>query len=194
MAAKQFSWIGCAALAMGLMSTSAQAADPVLSISGVSQPVQLGSMLDLDVLVSGVSDLYGYQFSLSFDASMLKALTVSEGPFLSTAGATYGDVGSIDNGAGTITLVYNTLLDAVPGATGSGSLAHLSFQVIGKGSAPISFSDVQFVDSQIASINVQANGVTVTAVPEPASLALMGAGVLALLGLARRRPLDATKA
>lgn len=191
MAAKQGTLFGCAALALGLSSMSAQAADPVLSFSSLSQPVQQGSVFDLDVLLSGVTDLYGYQFTLGFDSHVLQVVSISEGGFLASGGSTVGDTGVIDNAVGTVGLVYNSLVGAVPGVSGSGTLAHLRFQVLGQGVAALSFGDVALLDSQIGDLKVQVQGLSVTAVPEPASLLLLGAGVLALLGLARRRPAGA---
>ncbi|MCK2124922.1 hypothetical protein, partial [Pseudomonas sp. PNPG3] len=89
---------------------------------------------------------------ISYDARYLRAIGISEGGFLGTAGETFGDIGVIDNGSGTISFVFNTLVGAVPGAFGSGALANIRFEAIGVGSSALSFGDVAFLDSGLGEI------------------------------------------
>lgn len=111
---------------------------------------------------------------------------MSEGAFLGTAGATFGDVGVIDNAAGTISFVFGTLLGPEPGASGSGILASISFEALGAGSSALVFSDLLFLDSSGLDIAVEIVGATVQAVPEPATFLLFGAGLVAV-GAMRRK-------
>ena len=150
-----------------------------LSISASPNPVQTGQTFSVDVMISGITDLYGYQFSLSFDPALLHANSSSEGSFLSSAGSTFGDPGTIDNTGGMLSSAFYVLNGAVPGATGSGMLIHMSFTALAAGTATLNFSDVIFQNSALADIAVtaQPGTVAVTAVPEPASLALLMAGL-----------------
>ena len=170
-----------------LLAASTQAfAVPTLSMNAVPGSVVSGGKLDLAVNISDITDLYGYQFTLSFDAALLKAGGFKEGAFLGTAGTTFSDGGTIDNAAGTVSFVFNTLVGTGPGATGSGELARFSFDTFGNGNAALTFSDVLFLDANLNEIAVVADGGSVQVVPEPESFLLVGIGLLAA-GVVRRR-------
>ncbi len=72
----------CSALLMGALFTQTAVAAPVLEIVATPDPARVGSSLGLDVMLTGITDLYGYQFSLPFDPTLLQAIAVTEGPFL----------------------------------------------------------------------------------------------------------------
>ena len=74
-----------ALLALSAWAAPALAADPMVTIVAAPSPAQQGQGVDISVMVSDISDLYGYNFSLSFDASVLKA----EVPVLVEFGATW---------------------------------------------------------------------------------------------------------
>lgn len=180
----------CAAVFLGVVAAQGALAVPILSIAAVPDPAVFGTPLTLDLLVTGVSDLYGYNFSLSFDPHLLNAIGSTEGSFLTTGGATSFYGGTIDNAAGTISFGFDTLLSHVPGVTGSGTLAHLMFNVLGGGTTALTFSDVLFVDSNSALLSVQAqdrNLLVLAPVPEPATVALMAIGLAGLAAMRRRK-------
>ena len=70
----------CSALLMGALFAQTAVAAPVLEIVAAPDPARLGSPLGLDVMLTGITDLYGYQ--LSFDPTLLQAVAVTEGPLL----------------------------------------------------------------------------------------------------------------
>ena len=177
-------------LAAALLGVCAQAyAVPTLSVVATPDPAVAGSTVDLSVLVSDIADLYTYQFTLTFDSSLLRATGVAEGAFLGSAGATFGDTGLIDNTNGTISFLFNTLIGPVAGASGGGSLAHITFEALGAGSSALIFSDVMFLDSGSLDIavDVDAGQLDVVAVPEPATGLLLVAGLIGAAALRRRR-------
>jgi len=175
-----------AALVLGAMSAPVAAADPVVSFTTSPTPAVKGTPLGLDVLITGVVDLYAFQFTLSFNPTVLQAGGVGEGPFLATGGTTFFNAGTIDNTAGTITFTAASLLGALPGVNGGGVLTHFDFSVPSVGTSPITFSNVLLLNSQLVEIAAVVNNGVVTAVPEPAPFLLLAAG---LAGLALRRRL-----
>lgn len=176
------------ALVLAALSAQASAADASLTLQPSANPAVQGSVLDLSVLISDVSDLYGYQFTLSFNAAVLQAVAVAEGSFLSSGGTTFSSPGTIDNSLGQISFIGNTLLGALPGVSGSGALAKISFNVINAGSSVIGFSDALFLDASLMDLTVKQETLTLqaVAVPEPSSYMLFGAGLAGLLALRRR--------
>ncbi len=180
-------------LAAALLAACSHAwAAPTLTLVTTPNPSQVGTVVDVDVRISDVADLYNYNFSLNFDASVFRAIGVSDGGFLSSAGAAdFGYVG-LDNTTGLVDYVYGYIQGPEAGASGSGSLARIRLQAIGSGSSIFSFSDLVFGDSAGNVIEVLASAgapaiVTAAAeVPEPASFALFGIGLLGAAALRRR--------
>ena len=178
-------WKTC--LAAALLAASSQAwAAPILTAEATPNPATLGSALDVDVRIADIADLYAYQFTLNYNANLLQAVGVLEGAFLGSAGQTFSYGGVIDNAAGSISFIFNTLVGDIPGASGSGSLAQIRFETTGIGSAALSFSDLVFLDSGLVDIAVDTGSLQVGVVPEPASYMLFGIGLIGAAALRRR--------
>ena len=171
------------------------AAAPLIFVSPSSASVAVGDTFSVDVNVSDVDDLFGFQFDFNFDESLFTPLGVTEGSFLSQGGSTDFFAG-IDNGTGTIEFTLGLLLGAVPGVSGTGTLATLAFVAIAPGSAEFFLSGLILLDSELgefqSTVTVNAASVDVNAspVPEPATLMLMGTG---LAIFARRRLAGSTR-
>jgi len=183
-------------IAAVLLGASTQVwADPVLSIS-TGPAAQVGSTVTYNIEIDDIADLSAYQFSLNYDARYLRAVSVTEGGFLATAGTTYGGVLGVGEPAGLIDFVFNSLIGDVPGASGSGLLASITFEAIGVGTSGLSFFDIIFLDSEFNDIAgltaLGGEGVVIAEpggpvdVPEPASYLLFGAGLLGAAALRRR--------
>lgn len=182
-------------LAAVLLGASTQAwAAPILSFS-TGPATQVGSTVTYHIAIDDIADLYAYQFSINYDARYLRALNVTEGAFLGTAGSTVSGVLGMEPGF--IDFVYGSLLGPIPGASGSGLLASITFEAIGAGTSALSFADVIFLDSvgaDIAGLTALSGQGVVLAdpggpvdVPEPASVLLFGAGLAGAAALRRRR-------
>ena len=81
----------------------------------------------MDVDISGVSDLYAYQFDFLFGAATVSASSETEGSFLLGGGPTFFIPGAVDNVGGSVTATANTLISAISGVDGSGTLVVLQF-------------------------------------------------------------------
>lgn len=185
------SWkrVFCSAVLLALFSVQSVWASPVPTLSTVAdpQPAIVGSPVGVDVKINGAIDVYAYQYSLSFDPTLLQVSSIAEGAFLMAGGTTFFDGGFVDNAAGTISFTFDTLIGAVVGVTGSGVLAHINFDVIGFGTSVLAFSDVLVLDSVFNDVGVTGVTGSLVAVPEPASVALLGLGLVAVAASRRRQ-------
>ena len=111
--------------------------DPILSVQPSSLNVASGANFTVSVAVSGVTDLFAFQFDLGFNPSVLKADGVTEGPFLASGGSTSFVPGAIDNVGGDVSNNADTLLTAISGVSGSGTLASFEFTALGSGSSSL---------------------------------------------------------
>lgn len=147
-----------------------------------------GSPISLDVNVSGVSDLFAFQFDIAFDPAILAATGATEGPLFSGVGVSFSP-GVIDNTAGTISFIGDSLSGPGPGISGSGTLAEIHFQPVGIGSSAVGLSNVILLDSALGDIAATVDNATVSVtalVPEPATFMLISVA-LGVLGAARYR-------
>ena len=178
------------ALLLGLLGVPLAMAGPTVSIGPTLATAGVGSFVDITVDITAVTDLYAYQFDLDFDPLILSALSIDEGPFLQSGGTTFFLPGMIDNALGSITFTANSLIGAVPGANGDGTLVVARFFALGLGSSQINLSGMALIDSTLTDISFTSVGGTVvvsSVVPEPGGMLLVGVGLLALIGASRRR-------
>jgi len=172
-----------------LALAAAQAA--TVSIEPSSLTVGVGSAFDLNVDISGVSDLFAFQFDVVFNPEVLSATSVIEGAFLPSGGTTAFVPGTIDNVGGEISVTADSLVGAVPGVSGDGVLATLHFAALATGTSDISLSNIILLDSNLGTIDsTSADGsvtISLTRSPEPRSALTLLAGSLALFALFVRR-------
>lgn len=175
------------AAALGLAAWGSALAQATVSLSATPNPVNVGSTVQVSVNISGALDLYAYQFSLLFNPAVLQATGSSDGSFLSGGGTVFFVPGAIDNTAGSISFTAASLLGLLPGVDGSGTLATLNFNVTGFGTSALNFADGVLVNSELGDLPAQFVDGAVQAVPEPGTWLMLGLGLAAVAGAARRR-------
>jgi Cohesin domain len=175
------------ALVASLLVMAAVQADTIVSIQPSSSNVSLGGSTDVTIQITGVSDLYAFQFDVGFDASVVSATSVDEGAFLPAGGSTFFFGGSIDNVTGSISSIADSLIGPVPGVSGSGMLATIQFQGIGMGISPIQLSNIILLDSNLGDIDFTSADGSLSTVPEPKFVSLLLIGLIGLLSLTRNR-------
>lgn len=94
----------------------------------------------VNVTVFEVSELYAWQFNITFDPNVLEAVSVVEGPFLKTAGDTLFLEPELNNTAGYVFAgCPRKVYDA--GASGNGVLATVTFKVLAEGTSPLELQE-----------------------------------------------------
>jgi adhesin HecA-like repeat protein len=162
-----------------------------VSIQPTSSTISSGGTATLDIYISGVTDLYGFQFDVLFGASNVSATSESEGTFLGTGGTTFFVPGTIDNVGGSVTATADTLIGAISGIDGSGTLAVLEFTGLAPGTTSIDLANVTLLDSNFNPIDFTSQDASLTVgssvTPEPSSLLLMATGLIALIGISNAK-------
>jgi len=136
----------------GWQSTS-EASSTTVSVSPSTVTAFVGQNFMVNVTVSNVYDLYGWQFRLNWTAGLIEVVNVAEGPFLRLGGSTYF-YWDVNASAGRM-VADCTLLGNVPGVSGSGTLATITFNVKGVGQSPLTLWDVVLLNSFEQSILCQ---------------------------------------
>ena len=130
----------------------------VLSVNPATLEVNLGQEFSVDIDLSFISNLYGFQLYLSFNNTILEALNIQYEGFLNEPTHTFYQ--SVDNIAGCVALGVSSLYPA-ESKTGNSPppLATVTFRAIGVGQSSLHLYDTILVDSQLADItHVRSDG------------------------------------
>ncbi|MBV8200510.1 MAG: hypothetical protein JOZ15_07785 [Acidobacteria bacterium] len=126
-----------------------------------------GTTLELELRTTGIQDLYGIAFHLSYPAAALRLITSTEGGVLNAGGSVPTSFQVADSPVGNL-VVGLTRLGAVPGTAAGGTLMTLQFTAVASGSGNLAFSSNQANDSQgnlIQGLTWSGGAVQVTIVP-----------------------------
>jgi hypothetical protein len=117
----------------------------VLFVNPKTVQGKVGDNFVVNVSVSNVTDLYGYEFSLSWNPAILNVTIVTEGPFLRSGGGTYF-YPQINGGSGRLKVDCG-LIGSIPGVSGQGTLAIIQFHVKEGGTCDLDLYDTQLDSS-----------------------------------------------
>ncbi len=112
-----------------------------VSINPSTSTAEVDETFAINITVTDVTNLYGWEAKVSFDPDILEAVNATEGPFLETAGyETLFPPPNLDNAEGTVSCGA-LFVPPFPGngVNGSGTLATIAFKPIGKGRIALDF-------------------------------------------------------
>jgi peptide/nickel transport system substrate-binding protein len=115
---------------------------PEVSVSPSALALGSGQEFSVDVRLDYAENLLAYEFSLSFDSSVVNAVSVDNSGYLGTDVS--GPFIEVNNASGYVSLAVSK--NGVPGVTGGGVLATVHFTTIAWGTTPLSLFDTVLVD------------------------------------------------
>jgi hypothetical protein len=133
------------------------------SISPSHITAKVGQDLAIEVEISDVLDLYGWEFRLSWDPALLVIVDVIESEFLASSSDTFFAY-KIDDDLGHM-VVDCTLLGMVAGISGGGTLAVLTFHAKNVGDCLLDLYGVLLLNSDELSISCEVIDATVRLEP-----------------------------
>lgn len=104
----------------------------------------VGQIVKINISISNVADLYGWQVKLEWNPQVLNFSTAAEGTFLKNHGQTFFSQKFSESGS---LILVCTLEGDVRGASGSGTLATVEFYVKGNGTSELKLSETLLVNS-----------------------------------------------
>jgi hypothetical protein len=125
---------------------SAQPATATVSVVPSSVVASVGQNFSVDITAANVSNLYGWEFWLSWNSSLLNVSSVIEGPFLKAGGGSNTFFYYTLNSTGGSLVADCTMLGQVSGVSGSGTLSTITFKVENAGECPLDLYNATLVD------------------------------------------------
>lgn len=145
----------------GLGRPAAGPGTPVLALRASAAEVVTNAMVQVNVQIDNVTELFSAPMRIKYDNKVLKLMEISRGDFLGGDGqqVTFSETKAEQTGSAIIGM------NRVPGAggiSGSGNLVTLKFQAIGKGVSAISFEELTLRDARLQSITVTPPSTTIS--------------------------------
>ncbi|MDI6839924.1 MAG: T9SS type A sorting domain-containing protein, partial [bacterium] len=129
------------------------------TICAEQEGIAVGDSFKDSICVSGITNehpLYSYEVLITFDTTVLEVHpnNVKEGPFLSSVGPTTWACAEDPFGIKNAIAFTATLIGESSGATGSGTLAYITWKVVGAHDSPIEISnpDTWLLDTGMVAI------------------------------------------
>ena len=153
--------IAAASLLMLLIAFSPRASGQALSIapSGFNVSLHSSSTTSVNLSIAGITNLHGYQCDIMYNQNVLSHNSVSEGPFLKSAGSTY--CVPIDTTIPGIIKYLACVRTVNTSVSGSGNLSMMVFNLNLNVVTPLT-TQVGIVSAKLSDINSQPLTFTIT--------------------------------
>lgn len=163
------------------MSLPALALGGSIDFSPSISAAAVGDVIPVNIIATGLTDLYAFELDFSFNPTVLSVFSVTEGDLFGGSGVSFSS-GEIDNGAGRVTFIGDSLAGPGPGLSVNGTLIHIVFSALSDGSSSIDLSNVIILDSSFNDITtgLGSGSVVVGGVPEPSTGLLLVIGLTAI--------------
>jgi len=159
-------------------------ANTTMDVAPAETSVSVGDSSTLEVAIGGFVGevgVYGFQFDLSYDPSIVSVERVDEGPLLAPGGFKVFLPGEVDEGAGRVGFVAGTPLGPQPlDVPHGGAAATVRFKALARGTSPITISNAVVLSFDREELSIETSGGLVRVVPEPAGPLLCATSLLAL--------------
>lgn len=141
-----------------------------VSLQPAAQQVEVGGTAIVNIQIDNAIDVFGADILISFDADLLQVqdtdpsqdgAQIMPGAFLSPD---FVQDNEADNATGDIFYTITQVAPSLP-ASGSGILATITFQAIGEGSSPLTFTDITLANSDGEEIVATVQGGQITVAP-----------------------------
>lgn len=160
-------WLLLTLVLLGTPTPRALAADPVVKVVPATSSIQVGETVVVSVTVEDVTNLFGAEFHLTFNAAVLEVVDADAG----TGGVQIG-MGDFltpdfvaqnlaDNATGTVDFAISQMAPHAA-VSGSGTLATITFKGKAEGTANVAFTSVLLADAGGGQIPSSSQNGTVT--------------------------------
>jgi LysM repeat protein len=144
----------------------------IVLVDPPSQSVDVGQTVTVDIKVDTVTNLYGVDLRMTFDAAKLEAqdanptmtgVQIAQGNFLDP-GQGFMAENSVNNTTGEVRYVF-ALMAPAPAASGTGVLARITFLAKAEGTAVVAFTAITLSDNQAQPIATTPMDGSITVLP-----------------------------
>jgi hypothetical protein len=122
---------------------------------------EIGKTFTVNITITNANDLYVWQAGMTFNSTILEALSFDEGPFLKEKNTTLWTPGTIDNTAGIIHYHASALAGNVIGINGNGTLATITFKTKNYGNSTLQLTDIILLNTDLTETDKTLNHGTV---------------------------------
>jgi len=132
---------------VSIVPLAASTPQTTIFVDPATVTVLLCEQFTVDINIADVVDLMGWTFKITFNPNLVECISVEEGPFLKSAGQITIPGWNINNTAGYVDALNSIMIGG--SASGSGTLANVTFHCLGKGDTYLTFVDTDLVDSKL---------------------------------------------
>ena len=158
---------GLALLLLVMFCQNGMAAESSVGVSPQTVTASMGDTFTIDIIVdSAGSAVYGAQYELYFDNTVLNATSQTQGTFLSQDGESTAVSANVINTTLGKIVYCEARMGAPAGVTGKGVPASITFEAIKSGTSALTLSYVMLVESPTSELATTVNSGTCT-VTEP---------------------------